>query len=921
MLAGRSAECVRLDQLLLEARSGKSAVLVVRGEPGVGKTALLDYTAHRALGFRIIHVVGVESEMELPYAGLQVLCASLVDRLDRLPSPQRGALGTAFGLSQGPPPDRFLVGLATLSLLADAADEVPLVCIVDDAQWLDRSSAQAVAFVARRIEVEPIAFLFAETDADALRELAAFPQLPLEGLPYTEARDLLDSVITGPLDDSIRARIVAETHGNPLALLEIARRVSSDGLAGGFGVIPAFQLSNRIDVSFSEQVECLPDESRQLLLAAAAEPVGDPTLLWRAAAELGIPIEAAEPLKSSGLLSIGSMVAFRHPLLRSAIYRGASPSERRRVHRALAVATDPATDPDRRAWHRSCGAEGPDEEIVQELVRSAARAQSRGGLAAAAAFLEQATQLTLDSATRAERALAAAEVKYEAGLPEAALRLLVTAEMGPPEGAFRGRLERLRAQLGFALRRGNDAPILLLGVARRLEAFDPKSARETYLEALAAAIVAGRLSKGAGTREVAEAALRGPPLPHRGRPVGLLLESLGLRFTEGFAASFHPLTRAVEAFRDVDATDNAIHWLWLAYRVARDLWDDETWHDLTRLHVKLARDAGALTALPPALAYRAGVEVHSGDFAAAADLIEEANSISQATGCRPVDDSSLMLAGWRGREHAAVAMFEAARHDAENRGEGYLLTIADYSAAVLYNGLGRYEEALAAARDAAELDELGLRGWALVELIEAAARSDKPNVAALAFHRLSERTRLAATNWSLGVEARSRALIAPDPVAEKLYVEAIERLSRSRMKAHLARAHLVYGEWLRRQGRRIDARSPLLTAEELFATMGAEAFAARAHHELAASGERARRRSVHARDELTAQEVQVARLARDGLSNPEIGTRLYISRRTVEYHLHKVFAKLGISSRLELPEALADHEVSRARPIANLPAH
>jgi len=913
MLADRDAECLRLDQLLLEARSGKGAVLVLRGEPGVGKTALLDYTAQRALGFRIIHVVGVESEIELPYAGLQLLCVSLVDRLDRLPSPQRGALGTAFGLSQGPPPDRFLVGLATLSLLADAADEVPLLCIVDDAQWLDRSSAQALAFVARRIEVESIAFLFAETDADALRELDAFPELPLEGLHNTEARDLLDSVITGPLDDSIRARIVAETHGNPLALLEIARRVSPGGPAGGFGVTPAFQPSNRIDVSFSEQVECLPEDSRQLLLAAAAEPAGDPTLLWRTASELGIPPAAADPLESSGLLSIGSMVAFRHPLLRSAIYCGASQSELRRVHRALAVATDPATDPDRRAWHRSCGAEGPDEEVAQELVRCATRAQSRGGLAAAAAFLEKAALLTLDSARRAERALAAAEVKHEAGLHEAALRLLVTTEMGTLDEAFCARRERLRAQLAFALRHGNDAPKLFLSAARRLGPIEPGISRETYLDALAAAILTGRLSEDLGTREVAEAAQRGPPLPRRARPVDLLLEGLVVRFTEGFTASFRPLMRAVEAFRNGDASDDAAHWLWLAYRVARDLWDDETWHDLTRLHVQLARDAGAFTVLPSALAYRAGVEIHRGDFAAASDLIEEAKSISQVTGCRPVDDSSLMLAGWRGREHAAVAMFEAARQNAQTRGEGYVLTVADYSAAVLYNGLGRYEEALAVAQDAAELDELGLRGWALAELIEAAARSDKPDVAALAFNRLSKRTRLAATDWALGIEARSRALIARDPVAEKLYVDAIERLSRSQMKGHLARAHLVYGEWLRRQGRRIDARSPLRTAEELFAIMGADAFAARAHRELAASGERARRRTARTCDQLTAQEVHVALLARDGLSNPEIGARLFISRRTVEYHLHKVFGKLGISSRMELPEALVDREASRAR--------
>jgi DNA-binding CsgD family transcriptional regulator len=907
MLFDRVAERQRLDQALLEARSGKSVVVVLHGDPGIGKTALLEDVAQRALGFRIIRCAGVESDMELPYAGLHLLCVSLVDRVGLLPSPQRGALDTAFGLGEGPPPDRFLVGLATLSLVANAAEEMPLLCIVDDAQWLDRSSAQVLAFVARRLQAEPIAFLFAETDTERLGELNGLPELFLGPLPDACARELFDSVITGPVDDSVRARVVAESGGNPLALLTLPLRMSSDDVAGGFGLTTALQLPDRIERSFSEQVERLPAESRQLLLVAAAEPVGDPMLLWRAAAELGIPTAAAEPLESDDLLAIGPLVVFGHPLLRSAVYRSASQTERQTVHRALAAATDPEIDPDRRAWHLSYAAEGYDGEAAQALVDSAGRAQRRGGLAAAAAFLEKAAILTSDPAKRTERALAAAEAKYEAGLPEAALKLVALAETGPLGETPRGRLERLRAQLGFALRHESDAPDLLLGAARRLGPLDERIARDTYLEAVAAAILAGRLSKRFSMREVAEAARLGPP-PQQVRATDLLLDGLVVRFTEGYAAAVRPLTRAVEAFRDAGAGDDAAHWLWLVYRVARDLWDDATWHALTKRHVQITRDMGALTVLPLALTFRAVVDVHSGDFAAASDLIEAAASISHATGYHRAPDAALMLAAWRGREHEAVALLETVRQDSQRSGDGYALAVADYGAAVLYNGLGRYEEALAAAQDAAELDELGLLGWILVELIEAAARSDMPAVAELAFNRLSERTRLTPTDWALGMEARSHALLAQGADAEKLYTEAVERLSRSRIKTQLARSHLLYGEWLRRQGRRSDARAPLRAAEELLAAMGAEAFAGRAHRELALSGDRSPRRTADARDQLTAQEIQVALLARDGLSNPEIGARMFISGRTVEYHLHKVFGKLGIHSRTELHEALVGCE-------------
>jgi DNA-binding CsgD family transcriptional regulator len=915
MLRGRRAECAELDRLLDALRSGQSAILVLRGEAGIGKTALLGYAAELAEGCRVLQAVGVESESELPFAGLHQMCAPLLAGLDRLPPPQRDALGTAFGLTLGARPDRFLVGLAVLSLLSDAAEEQPCLCLIDDAQWLDQSSLQVLAFVARRLEAESIVLVFAVREPGELDALAGLPELRLEGLTDAHARELLASVVSGPLDERVGERIVAETAGNPLALLELPHGSSPAELAGGFALTPALPLPGRIEDNFRERVERLPAESQRLLLVAAAEPIGDPALLWRAAKRLELGPEAAAPAEGAGLLTLGARVTFRHPLLRSAIYRAASPEERRSAHQALAAVTDPELDPDRRAWHRAQAALAPDEEVASELERSADRGRERGGLAGAAAFLERSAELTPDPARRVQRELTAAQANHEAGAPEAALKLLTAAEVGPLDELQRARLERLRAQLAFALRRGSDAPPLLLAAAKRLEPLNAELARETYLEALAAAIFAGRLGSARGVVEVAEAARAAPQAPRPARAIDLLLDGLTSRFTDGYAAGVPPLRQALDAVSGDDGhTEDDIHWLWLACRIAPDLWEDETWHELATRQLQLARDAGALTLLPLAATYRAGVHVHAGEFAAAAALIEEADAITEATGNAPLGYTSLVLGAWHGQEAQALELIEASREDAAVRGEGRAITLAEYATAVLYNGLGRYREALAAAQRASEHDDLGLYGWALIELVEAAARSREPELAGDALERLSERTGLSGTDWALGIEARSRALLDEGRGAEDLYLEATERLGRCRIKVHLARAHLLYGEWLRRENRRIDARETLRTAHELFSMMGAEAFAERAARELLATGETARKRTDDARGQLTAQEAQIAELAREGHSNPEIGAQLFISPRTVEYHLHKVFTKLEISSRNELQRVLPS-EAREAQPV------
>ncbi len=684
MLQGRRTECAAVDRLLETVHSGQSGVLVLRGEAGIGKTAVLDYAAERAEGCRVLRAVGVESEMELPFAGLHQLCVPLLARLDRLPAPQQDALGIAFGLTSGARPERFLVGLAVLSLLSDAAEERPLLCLIDDAQWLDQSSSQVLAFVARRLAAESIVLVFAERESGELDALAGLPELPLEGLSDVDARELLGSVVSGPLDERIAEQLVAETHGNPLALLELPHGLSPAELAGGFALTVALPLPSLIEESFRQRVERLPDDSQRLLLVAAAEPLGDPRLLWRAAERLDLGPEAVEPAEAAGLLTLGARVTFRHPLLRSAIYRAAPAHERRSAHDVLAAATDPALDPDRRAWHRAQATLAPDEAVAAELERSADRARARGGLAAAAAFLERAATLTPDPAHRARRELTAAQAKHEAGAPAAALKLLAAADQGPLDELERARLERLHAQLAFASRRGSDAPPLLLDAAKRLEPLDAELARETYLEALAAAIFAGRLGSGHGVLEVAEAARAAPPAPRPARTIDLLLDGLATRFTDGYAAGVPPLKRALDAVsRDEGHSEDDIRWLWLACRVAPDLWEDKTWHELATRQLQVARDAGALNVLPLAATYRAGVHVHAGEFAAAAALIEEADAITEATGNAPLGYTLLVLAAWRGQEAQALELIKASREDASGRGEGRAIALAEYATAVL----------------------------------------------------------------------------------------------------------------------------------------------------------------------------------------------------------------------------------------------
>ena len=915
-LRGRDAECAALDDLVAALSPGSSQVLVLRGEAGAGKTALLDHLVERAGEHHVVQIAGVESDMELAYAGLQQLCAPLSGHLDALPEPQRGALDVAFGRAVGTAPDRFLVGLAVLSLLAAASAVRPVVCVIDDAQWLDQVTVQTLGFVARRLLAEPVALVFAVRDSPALLE--GLPELTVSGLSDAEARELLESVMVGGMDPRVRDRIVAETRGLPLAILEVPRSISSAELSGGFWISGKRSSPAAVEKGFVRRIQALPEKTQLLLLVAAAEPIGDAGLFLGAAAQLGVSVDALAPAEADGLIVFGPQMRFRHPLIRSAAYRAAELAARRAAHRALADATDPVTDPDRRAWHAAQAAAGPDDTIAADLERSAERAQHRGGVAAAATFLERATALTADSTLRGTRALAAAQAKRDAADTSAAHELLTIAETSDVSPLQQAQVARLRAQMDFVRSRSGetgaprvaDTAAALLDAARRLEGVDDYSSRECYLESIAALIYAGRLADPAALQQVAEAALAAlADTAGDLRPVDLLLKGMAERITGGLRSGADTLRAALAGMRRQADTDPTAVGRWLRVpgfpilqeSAAHELWDEEAVRHLSTTAVNHARDTGALAGLPRALTYRAGVHLLSGEFNQAGQLLGEAASITEATAGRsPVRYHSVLLAAWRGDSATAGQLVDTAAKDGTFRGEGRLHGLTCYASAVLNNGLARYDEAFTAARAACSHLDLGFHGWCLYELVEAATRSGEGDAAEEAVSRLQDSAGASGTDWGLGLLAGTRAMLAADDTTDGLFTEAVERLSRSSVVVHLARTRLLYGEWLRRANRRTDARRELAAAHEAFDRMGALGFAERARRELVATGEKVRRQQTRTGGQLTAQEAQIARLAAEGLTNQEIGAQLFISSHTVEWHLRKVFPKLGVTSRRQL---------------------
>jgi DNA-binding CsgD family transcriptional regulator len=917
MQRARRDECAALDRLLGYARGGHSGVLVLRGEAGVGKTALLEYAIESASDLRVLRAVGVQSERELAYAALHQLCGPMLDGLGRLPGPQRDALATTFGLSAGPVPERLLVSLATLSLVSEMAHQRPLVCVIDGAQWLDRASAQVLTFVARRLVAESVVLLFAAREPDEM--FSGLPELVVEGLADGDARELLASVLPGPLDEQVAKQLLAETRGNPLALLELPRGLTPAQLAGGFGLPGALSIQGKLEERFLQTLGALPEDTQQAVLLVAADPVGNPLVLRRAADSLGIARAVLEPAEKAGLLEIAGAVRFRHPLVRSAVYGAAAPEQRRRVHRALAEATDPQSDPDRRAWHLAEATAGPDEDVAGELENAAGRAQARGGSAAAAAFLERAAALTPDPDRRAVRLLTAARAKRHAGAFDEALTLLGAMETAPDDALLKAHVERLRGQIALEQRRGSDAVALLLSAATSFDRLDVDLARATHLESLVAAWGADDLHNPGGLRAAAEAARAAPAQPGSPRAVDVLLDAFATRIVEGYGSAAPLLRHARDLIRGPDGglDDDPLMLSGTrpSFLLAFELWDSDTLYPLVERLERAARSAGDHLWLRVGLNVLATTRLLAGDLASATLLADEDRRLSEAMGSGPMFWTPMLVAAWRGRQPDATdQLIEAAESEAAARDLGAFVGVAEYARSVLANSLGRHQAARDAARRLFDRDSIGRGPMAVPELVEAAARVGDMASLEAALQWLSERTRLTPTDWSLGIEARARALVASGEEAEHFYLESIERLARTPIRTQLSRAHLLYGEWLRRERRRLDARDQLRTAFEMFTAMGTEAFAARAERELLATGEHVRKRSPETRDELTPQEAQIARLARDGLSNADIGTRLFISQHTVAYHLRKVFNKLDITSRNQLGGVLPPPPLERVRP-------
>jgi DNA-binding CsgD family transcriptional regulator len=905
---GRSRECREIDSALGRVQSGASAVLVLRGEAGVGKTALLEHCAQQAQqarSCRVARVAGVESELEMPFAALLQLCGPMLPDVETLPEPQEKALQVAFGTATGPTPDRFVVGLGVLSMLADISAKDPMVCLIDDAQWLDEASTQVLAFVSRRLLAESVLLLIAVRETGNERRFPGVPELTIEGLTDDDARALLQTTSAGHLDPGVRDRLIAETGGHPLALLELVGEMSDAELSGGFVAAHTLAGTSDLQEHYIRRIRALPDDLRLFLLIAAADATGDTQLLWRAAQVHDLGPRHAATAADAELLEIGSSVRFRHPLIRWAAYAAATDDDRHAVHLAIAAATDDDTDPDRRVWHLAAAAAGPDEDLATQLERLADKAQARAGVAAAATFLQRSVALTSDPGKRADRAVAAAHANLHAGRFDAGLGLLAGAEVDAVDDLQRARVEQLRAEIIRAWNSGSQAPLLLLEAAQKLESLDLELAGETYLDAWGAALVAGTLAAPGGDLRDVSTSARAALIPAGQSPAGDLLGGLATLILDGPGQAAPVLRRAVNGFlADEVSAEQWLHGGTLAANAALSLWDFDAWSAVSTRHIELTRALGALAPLASALNVQRAVATWRGDLERATLLGAEEDAVKEVTQTRRASYGALFVAAYQGRPEIATPLIGASADEAEGRGEGLGLQIADRATALLNLGLGHYADARLAAERAAEGCLGPFTTQALPDLVEAAARSGDEERARAALDQLSESANAVESNWAAGVEARSRALLSEGDEAERCYLDSIEELSRTPLRLELARAHLVYGEWLRREGRRIDARHQLRSAHEIFAAAGTEAFAERARQELLATGEKVRKRRPDTLNQLTPQEEHIARLARDGLSNPEIGAELFISARTVEWHLRKVYSKLGIASRRGLRQAL-----------------
>jgi len=891
---GRQAQLGALSELVEGARERRGGAIVVSGEPGVGKTTLIGHALANRLDVSVLRVAGVQFEKGFAFAAVHRLFQPLLAESKELAEPILAVLETAFGMREGRVPDADDVGAALLGLLSEAASGGPVVCVIDDAQWVDDPSARALAFLAEAIAAEPVAMIFALPEAGTVPALAALPQVQVARLSAEDARALLAAEFHAPLDRRVRERIIAEARGNPLALLELPHRSGPGHFAGGFGLPDAAPPADGVEDGFRERLTALPDATRLLLLLAAADPLGDQELLWRAADSLGVGSGAAAPARDAGLLGDGEGVIFRHPLVRSAVYRAAGGDDRRRVHRALAEATDPALDPERRIWHHAQAAAGPDKQIAGDLEYWAVNVQSRGGVAASAAFTGRSAALTADRELRAERLLAAARSKIEAGALDDAEGLLSAAEASSLSARQRAHRDRLLGRIAFLSRNMQPALDLQLKAAAQFARLDPSLARACHLDAIETGMLAGRT--GDAMMVTIREASAAPPAPGTPTSADLLLDALVALYTGDRRRGLAILAPIL------DDTRNEV---WLRHPLLGCLLAGEAWHieafvNIASWQVESARSTGSVSTIPIGLMTLTAASVWGGDTPGEMALLSLGESLADVTGLAQPCYARVVSAAFHGFEPAASRQIRAIEVEARKRGEGLTVSCCAWAEAVLGNALADYPRALAAARAATSYREAGIHGQSLLELTEAAVRCGDRDAALSAYGELVELTGSPSAGWGAEVQACAAALVAENDVAEQRYRDALTLLGAGHNAVWIGRTHLLFGEWLRRQGRRREAREQLGRAHDVFAASGLAAFAKRAAAEMQATGEKARSRGGAATDELTAQETAIVQLVVAGATNREIAAKMFLSPRTIDTHLRSIFRKLGVTSRRQL---------------------
>jgi DNA-binding CsgD family transcriptional regulator len=874
---------------------------------------LLDWAAETAGDMRVARAAGVESEMDLGFAGLHQLLVPLLDGLDRLPAPQRAALQSAFGLTTGPSPDRFLVGLATLTLLTEVATSRPVLCLVDNAQWLDQASAEVLGFVARRLLADRVGMLFAVQDGEERAVvLQGLPELMVGGLEERAAHELLAMVACGPVDPRVSERIVAETAGNPLGLVEFGAELTAGERSCAVPLTGQLRIGGRLEELYLSRVRALPADARTLLLVLAADQLGDAAKVWQAAGRLGVGPEALELPAVERLVTGTPSLRFRHPLMRSIVYHGAPSVARWRVHEALAAVSDPVRDPDRRAWHLAQATSGADEDVARELERSAGRARARGGWAGSAVFLERSAELTADRGRKAGRLVAAAEARLMTGETSAARALLDCATPDLLDPVVRARARRLEGEILFAAGESAAATSVLLEAARMVTPYDAQLARDTLLESFAAQLSNWQAAGGA---EVVQAIRSAPGIAQsHASTADLLLDGFGAVAERRFAAAARLLRQAVDAVTGGEPLPGDAPQRFLALRLAAtELHDDSAWRELAGQWVARARNQGALAATVIGLGFQASSRLVEGRFAAAEAAIAEARTLAEAMGNRAyvagLAEVEVEVLAWRGDQAGTRLLASGLLGVKADQGRERGKHRVHKAVAALELGLGNYPAALRHALAAAADQPVLSYPSGPDVLIEAAIRCGDRAAASAALDAVAPWWQACGTPWSLGLLARGQALLADDMHAEDGHRLSIEHLRQCQVTPQLARSHLLYGEWLRHRRRRRGAREQLRAACELFGALGMGTFAQRARAELRAVGEHAAVPRTGTPDTLTPQEAQIARLVAGGATNQEIAAQLFISASTVDYHLRKVFRKLGVTRRAQLPNALSARDV------------